>query len=87
MLYGSAPMFYPAEARSEHQEGDCTVHVYIKEDGAAGNMIVSKSTGFATLDQACLLAIRTAPFVPAHPNGDPIGSFADINMTWRLSAP
>jgi TonB family protein len=78
------PMSYPAEARSKHQEGACTVHVYIKEDGAAGNMSVSKSTGFATLDQACLLAVRSAQFVPAHANGSPSGAFADINITWRL---
>jgi TonB family protein len=81
------PNFYPAGSRAMHQEGDCTVHAFVKEDGKASNIGVIKSTGFATLDQACIAVIQQAPFVPAHANGIAIGAFADINIRWGLPRP
>jgi TonB family protein len=78
------PDFYPAASRELHQEGDCTVHVLVQEDGTASNMSVTKSTGFATLDQACIAAIQQAPFVPAQAKGTTVAAFADIHMSWRL---
>jgi TonB family protein len=78
------PDHYPPESRQMHQEGDCTVHSFVKEDGTASNTVISKSTGFAALDQACIAAIQQAPFLPAHANGSPVGAFVDINMSWRL---
>jgi TonB family protein len=78
------PDHYPPESREMHQEGDCTIHGFVKEDGTASNISVSKSTGFAALDQACILAIQQAPFVPAQANGAAVGAFFDINISWRL---
>jgi outer membrane biosynthesis protein TonB len=40
---------YPSESREKHQEGDCTIHVYVKEDGTVSDLRVTKSTGFAAL--------------------------------------
>jgi len=77
---------YPVTSRRMYQEGDCTIRVFVKEDGTASNMSVSKSTGFAPLDQAVCLAIQKAPFVPARSNGKTVGAFTDINIPWRLSA-
>jgi TonB family protein len=81
------PGDYPVASRTMQQQGDCTIHVFVKEDGTASNVTVSKSTGFATLDQACLKAIHEAPFIPAHRNGSATGAFADINISWRLRGP
>jgi TonB family protein len=78
------PDFYPAASRELHQEGDCAVRVLVKEDGTVSNMSVTKSTGFATLDQACIAAIQQAPFVPAHAKEMTVAAFADIHMSWRL---
>jgi TonB family protein len=81
------PEYYPVTARQLHQEGECVVHVYITTDGTLGKAIVSKSTGFAALDQACLQAIDQAHFVPASQGGVPIATWTDINISWRLPAP
>jgi len=80
------PRFYPDTSRAMHQQGDCTVHVFVKEDGTASNIAVTKSTRFATLDQACVIAIQQANFVPAHKNGTDVAAWADINIMWRLPA-
>jgi TonB family protein len=58
--------YYPPESRERHQEGDCTIHGFVKEDGTVINIAVSKSTGFAALDQACIVAIQQAAFMPAN---------------------
>jgi TonB family protein len=78
------PDHYPPESREMRQEGDCTIHGFVKEDGTATNISVSKSTGFAALDQACISAIQQAPFVPAQANENSIGAFFDISISWRL---
>jgi TonB family protein len=77
------PNDYPSGAT--HREGDCTIRALIDKGGTTIEASVSKSTGFATLDQACVQAIQQAPFIPAHQDGEAIGATATINMNWRLT--
>jgi TonB family protein len=55
----------------------------IDKDGTPKEVSVSKSTGFATLDQGCVKAIQQAPFIPAHKDGEAIEANATIKVTWR----
>jgi TonB family protein len=80
---GSA--YYPEESRRRHEEGECVVHVFVEPEGALGEIAVTKSTGFAELDQACLSAVRDTQFVPAKENGVAVGAWVDIVMSWRLA--
>jgi TonB family protein len=80
------PRFYPESSRAMRQQGDCTVHVFVTEVGTTSEITVTKSTRFATLDQACAFAIQQAPFVPAHRDGVAVAGWADINISWRLPA-
>jgi TonB family protein len=68
-----------------HLEGDCTVHALIAKDGSASETSITKSTGFASLDEPCILAIQQAQILPAGENGITIDRPIDINMSWRLS--
>jgi TonB family protein len=77
------PSDYPPESRTLHQEGDCAIRALIDKDGTPKEVSVSKSTGFATLDQGCVKAIQQAPFIPAHKDGEAIEAYATINVTWR----
>jgi TonB family protein len=79
------PNDYPSKSRAAHQEGDCTIRAQIDQGGTAIEAIIGKSTGFATLDQACVQAIQQAPFIPAHQDGEAIGASATVNMSWRLT--
>jgi TonB family protein len=76
--------FYPASARERRQEGDCVIHVAVGIDGKPVEASVKKSTGFATLDEACLRAVKEAEFVPARQFGVKFASWTDINISWRL---
>jgi TonB family protein len=80
------PQYYPAASRRLHQEGECVIHVSVAPDGTPRNAFVSKSTGFAYLDQACLEAVDQVLFMPANQNGVPFAAWTDITMSWRLPA-
>jgi TonB family protein len=77
------PRFYQPSSPAMHQEGDCTIHVLVKDDGTAGDISVIKSTGFASLDEACLAAIQQAPFESVHSNRGTLAA-VDIHMSWRI---
>jgi periplasmic protein TonB len=75
---------YPEASRKMAQEGDCVIHTSIDADGTPGKFSISKSTGFATLDQACIVAIQQARFTPARDNGSAVTASTDIRISWRL---
>jgi TonB family protein len=69
---------YPDASKAMHQQGDCTIRASVLEDGTVSRVSVRKSTDFATLDQACLVAVHQAPFIPPRRNGVASAAFADI---------
>lgn len=75
---------YPPLSRKLHQEGDCVVRVTVASDGTPNNVNVTKSTGYAPLDQACLSAVQQAQFTPARLEGKAFTTPTDINISWRL---
>ena len=79
------PNEYPSQSRATHQEGDCTIRALVDKSGAATEARVSKSTGSATLDQACVQAIQQAPFIPARQDGEASSAAATITISWRLT--
>jgi TonB family protein len=83
----AGPDNYPPLSRKLHQEGDCVVRVTVESDGTPSTVNVTKSTGYAPLDQACLSAVQQAHFVPARLEGKTFAASTDINITWRLPSP
>lgn len=80
------PDYYPAISREKHQEGACLVHVAVSAQGNAGEGVISKSTGYAPLDEACVAAVRDADFVPGVRGDRAIVGFADIYISWALGS-
>jgi TonB family protein len=78
---------YPPLSRKLHQEGDCVVRVTVESNGTPSNVNVTKSTGYAPLDKACLSAVQQAHFVPARQEGKTLAASTDININWRLPSP
>ncbi len=76
---------YPESARRAAQEGSCVVRALIAADGKPLNVIVRRSTGSAALDEACVRAVKAAPFIPARDlYGVAHQASTDINLIWRL---
>ena len=65
-------------------EGTTLLKIRIQEDGAVGDVVVSKSAGHASLDQAAVDAIRRWRFEPARRDGRPVQVWASLPIRFRL---
>lgn len=76
--------FYPKAALEMRLEGTCLVHFKVSEGGTSSDISISKSTGHATLDQACVTAIQNAQFTAAKLDGKFVAAWTDIFINWKL---
>ena len=75
---------YPSSARRLGQEGLVKVQAEIDNDGIVTDGRVSVSSGFGSLDDAALDAVRKARFMPAMKNGRPVASKIIIPIRFHL---
>jgi TonB family protein len=80
----SGPEYYPPTALLMKLKGNCVVQILVDENGTPVNVTLTKSTGFATLDQACVLALKHAQFIAAKKGGVAIQASMDILLDWKL---
>jgi TonB family protein len=55
----------PSDLRVRHKEGVCAIHVVVSAGGNAQQVKLTRSTGNAALDEACVKVVREAHFTPA----------------------
>jgi TonB family protein len=77
--------YYPAESLRLHEEGNCTVHMYVEADGSVSGAHIIQSSGSTRLDAACLASIDSARFLPATINGKPIAEWGVQSIHWNMS--
>jgi TonB family protein len=73
---------YPEAARAKHPSGYCVVHTTVGSSGTALNASITRSTGSAILDKACVDAVTAARFIPELQNGTPVADSTDIAIYW-----
>jgi TonB family protein len=83
LLLVDAP-YYPAAAIKEHKEGVCRLHVEVSAAGDVDDIQLTKSTGDARLDRACLDVMYAADFIPPQEDGKFIAGATDVYLAWRL---
>ncbi len=76
--------YYPKSSLDMRQEGACLVHFKVSEGGTPSDISITKSSGFASLDQACITAIQDAQFIAAKHDDKYIAAWTDILISWRL---
>ena len=76
--------YYPSVSREAKQKGDCVVHFLVSEMGKTNDFSLAQSTGFASLDQACVKAMQHAHFQPARKSYVPYAKWMDVKMNWTL---
>jgi TonB family protein len=74
--------YYPEAARAKHGKGYCVVHTTVSSAGAVLNAAITRSTGSAILDKACIAAVAAARFAPELQNGTPVADSTDIAIYW-----
>lgn len=75
---------YPPRCRRLGIEGTVRVRVLVGERGRPLEVLVGKSSGDASLDEAALDAVRRWRFEPARRDGTPIRAWASVPIEFRL---
>ena len=76
---------YPMDARRLHQEGTVLLSVEVSADGHAESVSLKRSSGFPSLDQAAIQAVRHWTFEPGRTGGVAVASRVDVPVRFSLS--
>lgn len=68
-LPANLPPAYPREALASRIEGRVLVRIWIQSDGSVERVAVHESSGFQSLDESALTAVRQWQFAPARRAG------------------
>jgi hypothetical protein len=77
--------WYPAEAKRAKQQGRCIIKMTVSSTGAVINESLQQSTGYPSLDNACLKAVHGQRIRPATKNGVPITTITWLPIDWTLT--
>nr|MCU0555152.1 energy transducer TonB [Syntrophales bacterium] len=72
------PPVYPGAARQRGYEGDVLIAAEVRSDGRIGAARVKRSSGYASLDDSALEAVRAWRFEPAKRMGTPVDAWVEI---------
>jgi len=76
---------YPEMARQQGYEGVVLVAAEILADGRVGRAVISKSSGYAILDQTAIKAVMAWKFEPAKKSGIPYKTWAELPIKFVLN--
>ncbi len=79
------PPVYPGAARQRGWEGDVLIAAEVRSDGRIGAVRVKRSSGYASLDDSALEAVRAWRFEPAKRMGSPVDAWVEIPIRFKLS--
>ena len=79
-------LVYPRASRRAGEAGRVLLRVFVDEEGRPHHVQVSRSSGFARLDDAAVDALRKARFKPSIDNGRPVAGWALVPLTFELNA-
>ncbi|HSU57448.1 MAG TPA: energy transducer TonB [Candidatus Dormibacteraeota bacterium] len=75
---------YPGEARVLNQEGQVLIAVTVTAEGLPEKITVRQSSGFSSLDQAALAAVKSWRFSPAQTDERAIAARVEIPIDFKL---
>lgn len=78
---------YPADSLRRHEEGLCIVKITVTAEGNIEDPTITYSTGFPSLDDACLRGVRGNHMRPAVRDGKPISLTVELPINWRIETP
>jgi protein TonB len=78
------PPKYPELARSSGFQGTVILEVMVKENGKAGHVRVSRSSGYPSLDRAAAATVKKWIFKPGSENGAVVDMRVKIPIRFKL---
>ena len=84
VLLQSAPVDYPSWALQQGIEGRVVVRMLVDERGRVAKAYVAKTSGYSSLDEAAVRAVRRYRFLPALKNGKPIRRWVEQEFLFKI---
>ena len=75
---------YPASAKHNNVQGKVLVNVLVSASGKAAKVDISRSSGYAILDQAALDAIKQWRFIPASRSGHSVEASVVVPVDFKI---
>lgn len=75
---------YPGQARRRGMEGSVMLGVTVREDGTAKSVTITRSSGFAMLDESAKYAVSRWKFVPARQDGETVEARVMVPIDFKL---
>jgi protein TonB len=79
------PPAYPGTARQRGYEGDVLIAAEVRADGRIGAVRVTRTSGYPTLDESALEAVKMWRFEPARRMGSAVDVWVEIPIRFKLS--
>jgi protein TonB len=79
------PPVYPGTARQRGYEGDVLIMAEVRADGRIGAIRIKRSSGYPSLDDAALEAVKVWRFEPARRMGAALDAWVEIPVRFKLS--
>lgn len=78
------PPRYPVSARRNGEQGTVTLKILVTRDGLPASITVQATSGYTTLDQAALEAVRGWRFAPARRGTQPVEAWVLVPIVFKL---
>ncbi|MGZ8215561.1 MAG: energy transducer TonB [Methylosarcina sp.] len=75
---------YPEEARARGEQGRIMVRALINTQGTVSQLLVQRSSGYASLDQAALATVKDWRFVPARRGENAVAAWVVVPIAFSL---
>jgi len=79
------PPVYPGAARQRGYEGDVLIAAEVRADGRIGAVRIKRTSGYASLDDSAVEAVRVWRFEPARRMGAAVDAWVEIPIRFKLS--
>ena len=83
-MESNRPPLYPETARRRGNQGRVIVRVKVSPAGEPLAVSIARGSGYTTLDEAAMAAVRQWRFVPARQAGQPVAAEAEVPIVFRL---
>lgn len=76
---------YPSLARRKGEQGRVLLQVLVSETGKAEKVQIDTGSGYSSLDQAALEAVRKWSFIPAKKGNRPVSAYVIVPVRFSLN--
>jgi protein TonB len=75
---------YPDSAQASGEEGAVLVDVFVRPNGRAAKVRVSRTSGFEDLDTAAVQGVLNWRYIPAIRDGDTVSDWTTVKVVFQL---